>query len=740
MPDDPNQIVGYGFEVTDGASKPLGKIDKAYANVVKTMDETMRKMPKAMSKYSEATREAGEATEDAGKKQEKHTNNLSEAAKALKKDALSLDKLGISWNNLIKILGAVTAGAAIYGLFQLFKGMIVKAYELQKQVARLNEVFHMTKKESAVAAGAIEGMTYRFGWSRDEAVGLTRAMLDLGMKPGKAFKKLAFSFQEIAAATGASGESVAKFGDEVKRVMLLPDISVRKLGAAIKYVADESRISADELMSMTGTISKLVLLSGGASDSVRTDLAASLFGLAGALKDADVNAESFFGTVSEMQMGWISDAGARAAGALATYSSVTAQGLMDLAKANPARLMDELANTATRFSTESEHGRLELKELADAFGMSYVDILKVRDKAAKGQGDFFQQAAGAAKKAATKEKAAADAAAARQAKLEGMANRFRKLWDRISIMIGGKLLRVIEKRLLPPVEKFFKTVTSKEINDTIDKTVTTISDIGSAVKFVGKIVGSVFSFVGNRIALVASIFTNLFGAAFELFSGNTTRAKDLFFEAFDNILEFFTGPFKEGFKSAMGKLWDGLKSGASSVWRWFKEGNKQIWESLKSSAKSVWEWMSTKAKGFVALILSPFTGISEGIQNQLDKLLVWLGKEIAPKLKSIGILGMGDIGAALEGAGTEAAVRVKTRDEVQKREAERKLAEVRSRTSSATTAAAAINFPASMATTSPVVESTLKSIDNSLRDMKNQKVGVGVSPSATKAAYVMANG
>lgn len=546
---DPNSKVGYVFEIKDDASKALGRIESQYTRTVGALDDSMRKFPKVADSMSNFMDKAGKSTEEAGDKQPEAENKFNELRSALSDNALSLDDLGISWNKFIKIAGAVSIGAAIVGIVSFLKSAIEKTLEFRRAILELNEVYHMSGKETAVVSGAVFSLEKRFGQTRDQAVELTRSLLDLGFKPQRGFIDLAKATQEFSAATGIAASGAAKFADEAINVLRLNPQSIRSLGNSIKYVADQSRLSADELAGMLSVIDPLLLRSGKLSETARSDLAASLIGLAGALKDADVDANGLFNTISEIQLGKISDAGTKATSILSILTGKSADFYEELSRDDPAKLIDELANAAARLSTNTEVDRQQLVDLAEGFGISYNEILKLRNKALEGQGDFFQKAAIASKKAAAEEQALADKAAARQAKLDAVFDRIQKVFDRITLAIGGKLLNVIERKILPPTEKWLNALTSKDINEAINTTVEILEVIGGLIKFV----------FGTWIDVGQKWFKSsrdMIGAFSALIHGEPSKAldllKDAFFGSLKGLKALFFDPFDRMTKDVFG--------------------------------------------------------------------------------------------------------------------------------------------------------------------------------------------
>ncbi len=502
--------VGFGFGVDDQASKPLSQIESAYVDLMSSMDKVMKQTSKVMDKYSDKTERVTDVVEKAGKEETKKTTKLGEAGSALKKNIVGVDKLGISWKKFTDILTAVSvvgvvllAITAVVKLVKFFKSFGEEALKLRREVARLNETYAMNAKEARVVTSTLRGLDMRAGRTREEVGQLVKTMLDLAFLPGKGFKKLTRDILDFSSATGISVDSAAKFADQLIHIDRLPTTAVRRLGLGIKYIADITRTTTDELIGFHKTLEPLFKSIPDLSGEAKVKLTSDYLSIKGALDDAGLSAEKAIDGLTLM----LSPAkeGIEALGMFSKALRMDPRDLRALIESDPAKIFDMLSKRAVG----SRQELLQLSYMTKSIGMDFKDLGRIseqvlspeviakatsklkelgvaekeisdlRKKGEEGGIGYFKFQALAAEKTLSLEKGLAEAAAKRQETYEAAMNRLAKVWKDIKLTIGTALIKTIEGTLVPALHGVAKWLEKVKWNVWIPKMVRDLKIFGS---------------------------------------------------------------------------------------------------------------------------------------------------------------------------------------------------------------------------------------------------------------------
>ncbi|MCG8433062.1 MAG: phage tail tape measure protein [Gammaproteobacteria bacterium] len=522
--------LGFAWAVDDQASGPMGQIEKSYLNLMKTMDVVMRQTSKAMKSFNDRTEDVAEAADDAGDSIKKQKGKFGELDDALKRNWLGLDRLGVSWDKFIKLAAAVSVGAAVAGILGFLAKAAQRANEFEKAISRLTEAYAGNARETRQISNAILSLQGRAGATRDEVVSMTRAMLDIGLVPkevektGMSFKDLAAATLDLNAATGLGSEQSAAFVDQLIRINRVPPTNIRGIGAAIKSVADNSKITTDELVAFNKSLEPLLAQLGlGGEDA--TQFTAEMAAVAGVLSDAGISAEKVTSKFGDM-LDETSESGNIAAGQLANFANIGVDSLRQLIAEDPSKLFDLIAKRAGELDpTQLKLYAQALEEAGTGFGRT--ELFQLRRFAQESQ-QSFQDRAKLALEESKRQKRLQDIAARRQSRLEAILSSFQRMWDTMMIQIGGAVLKNVlpplRKHLFPMLERLTKFIRTMDWDKAIGTAVQAIEDVITAVRNV------VESFGGwkNILLVVGAIMSvKTLAAVSQLAGGFLTLSKNV---------------------------------------------------------------------------------------------------------------------------------------------------------------------------------------------------------------------
>lgn len=699
-PGKPEQL-GFGFAVDDEASGPLGDIEKSYVSLMRTMEGFHKKLAASMKGHSDRLGDAGDAAEKAGRKQENETSKLKEADKALRDNIVGLDKFGLSWDKVIKGLTAVSIGAVLIGVVALFKKALDAAVKYRSELAKLNETYALNAQETRVVSSTILSLADRAGRTREEVIKLTESLLELGITP-KSVDKLGISFRDLArdtldlsSAAKVGVETAAQFTDQLIRINRIPANNIRNIGFSIKNIADQTRITADELIQFNKSLEPIFAFMTDDSAEARAKFTQEMAGVAGALSDVGIDATKATSQFAEM-LDETSESGAKALGQLASFTNRSTTELRELIKNDPTAVFDTLAKSAARM--DPSQLRLMARSL-EPLGLNFSELTRLSEEFGQSSSKSFKDRVKEITALDAKDDALAKAAMRRQSRIEGVQTRFQRVWENVMIRIGGaiidNLVGPLTDVVVPMVEKFIKWLGDVDWKKVFQVLFKTMGDIVAAFEAVWPVVKWVFGNIGELIGLVMSNVFTLVEAGIELFSGNWKKAGALVMSIFDNI----------------------------------------------------WDYAKRRFGPLFKIISSPFLKAMEFVQESIDSVLLYIGNEVAPMLGKVAkfIPGGETVVDALRGAGRAAEQRVAQREERIQREQ-----------SPGTTVAQAmqpgapgiqvqspqVNMPTRMTTADPTAQQLLRennALQKEVRDELKMRNRGGGTASIVKNAMVLRN-
>lgn len=483
--------LGFGVEVEDEASKPLGEIEKAYVSLMKNMDMTLRQTSKLMNKFSEQLDDVEDAVDDVSDSHERSVSKFAEMRDALRENIFSLEDLGISWGKMIKFLGAVSVGALVLGVVMFFKRAAQAAIEFRKEVNQLNEVYQMSTRDAVRVQSTVQGLTGTFGRTRDEVLQLTRSMLDIGLTPkaikaaGGAFRDTTKDILAFSSATGVGLGEAAEFADQLIRINKIPIQNIRRTAAGFKAIADNARITSSELISLNKQLEPLFTRMAQGSEKSREEFTLNVAALAGELSELGIDGGKAMGDFDDM-LNRFSESGVEALNRLSAFTGIGTEQLREMIRENPATVFDQVAKSAAKLSPD------QLEFMAQAMkplNLSFAELNRLAERGRKvqlEQADSFVVAAQKAAEKAAKERALQEAA---QKRTEAFTNRLDKLaadWRETMEVSGVQILDNIvmplSEKVIPLLRQLANWTGTKGPRDLIDF----FSAVGGAIATVAK--------------------------------------------------------------------------------------------------------------------------------------------------------------------------------------------------------------------------------------------------------------
>lgn len=458
MADAGTENLGFKVEVEDRASGPLGKIEGAYARLGTEMDQFNKKLAKGMRTQNEAMSEEAESCSESQEATKDKAGRIGEMTNALRKNADSLEEVGVSWDKMIGVLEGITIGAIAAGVIGFLTNAVMKANEFRGEMLKLNEVMELSASQMREVNSVVLGFQGYAGKSREEVAGLARKLLELGQAPGTveelgiSFKQLAKDALDMSAATGISVDSSAELTDQLVRMNMVPANNIRNIAFSIKNVADQTRITADELIGFNKALEPLFAVLSDQTPEARARFTQEMMGIAGVLSNVGIDAGKTTDKFGEM-LDRTSEEGAKSLGQLAQFTGVGTERLRDMIANDPTQVFDRLAKSAARMDTD----QLQLMARSlEPLGMNFADLTRLANEYGAAGKKSFRDSVDEVIRLEAKDKALASAASRRQTRIDAMSARFGRMWDSFTIRVGGKILDKIiiplSDRLIPVLE------------------------------------------------------------------------------------------------------------------------------------------------------------------------------------------------------------------------------------------------------------------------------------------------
>jgi hypothetical protein len=679
--------LGFTVGVVDESSQPLGRIEKAMISLEKTIDNLGKIFSATMKDNSAQMAEVEDQSKKVVKVQSTLVEKFKEVARAAKTKMTDAFK---------SFAGFVTASvtAAFGKLVNFLTQCIEEAEKFTKELTRLNEVYSMTAQDSREVAGTLLGLELRAGKTREEVGDLARAMLNLGLFPevarkvGSSFKELTKFALDFSAATGVSTESSVQLTELLVQQNKIPVHGIRSIGTAIKYVSDTTRISSDELTSFTMSMKPLLTILAAKGPKAQKKFATNMISIAGVLSNLGIDTGDISSKFVDMQ-NEMSESGRTMLWQLAEATDTTEDQLKRLMDANQPEIWDRLGQKLKHMS------KVELQQFAEALkplGYDWVQLTKIQEFAKQNK-SFVAEAEKTAKAAEKERKLAADAAK-RQSALEAQIQRIKKMWRDFMIKIGVRM----SKRIIPLLEKM-TPILEDALDVLDELFVSIDQGEGALGFLLSKWSKSYMKWQENFIDNAWPLFLQGLEAWWDKFIddlahtltselgvGMDEGGKAIWIiikEVFQDILDLHKWiwdkiydsitylPQKLGkmlgidvrqiFSTAAGvfttiwkTLWDGFLATATFVttriekgfWGWIdvvKAVASAIWDVMKWIGKTVSEiWTTLIDKGLVAavtqvamIIKGLITGALDGILDLIDRIIVYITRDIIPTLLKI---------------------------------------------------------------------------------------------------------
>lgn len=293
------------IEVTNKASKGLLKIDKDYGQVEKTMS---RVGGRALD-TSSALDKAGKATEKSFRSHDKtlrtHIDKRMHPRKGLpglqrelnKRYRLSrrrMTELGKSTKALTGLMGqlgiAVSAGAG-------FMASLNAAMDFQDQMQSIRQQMGSTSEARKEYEKLFLSTGARLGAAEDDLAAIAAVAAREQMKAGDSLKEFTDFAIMAGMAFGESAGSVAEWSSMLEKLYGTAPAELKKVGSALEFVSNNSRLTAAEGMAMAESFSSAAQK---LPKDIRRKVLPELFAIGGALAEKAIPADTMVDAFSKM--------------------------------------------------------------------------------------------------------------------------------------------------------------------------------------------------------------------------------------------------------------------------------------------------------------------------------------------------------------------------------------------------------------------------------------------------------
>lgn len=258
----------------------------------KQLKEEMKGLPVINKLFRLNTKEQG-ANENAVAKNNKSKREASQMfagiRKHIGKEVSALEELGISWRSLT----AALAGFAVVGIFV----KLLKNTSEYLQVTReLNREITVTAAQTLMVNKNLDAMVGHLAAGRAEIKAITLQAADMGLlndttaRGTKILRNFTRETLNLAHVTGQSTDAVGDYHWTLGKLYNLGWQNLRNFGSSFKYILDQTRLSASELMQYTEGLKELVWLYPNLGEKGSGKMIRGLQGIAGALKNTGIDA------------------------------------------------------------------------------------------------------------------------------------------------------------------------------------------------------------------------------------------------------------------------------------------------------------------------------------------------------------------------------------------------------------------------------------------------------------------
>jgi len=459
--------------------EPMGEpiIDDAFINEVAQFEEASNRANESIRRRSgvlgKATRLLGKffgiekkvttetkKSDTANQRAAGSLRNLSAAALAasgqlgrmagqVQENALGLEQLGLSWSKVFSVMRKLSIG---YIIMSLAKAGLNAALRIKDMNAQL----YMTIQQSRAVAGVIDQTRQQavaLGLSVDELKGIVQtgvqvAFLNRTVRDGeKVLRDYTKATLETAQATGLSAENIGQLYQRIIGVGAIADVNkLRNIGAGIKFIADQSMLSSQEVLDFTASLEDMFRLSADGMGHTQTEMTGDLQAIAGALSTyikPQTIAEMFTGLQQEIARGVVGPVSR--AWSFATGEAMDA--IQDRFKrGDVVGLMEDF--TQSMVNRTGPQIMSFARTMGNAIGITERELLRLQNF----EPGAIRKMVEAQRKIIAEGKLQADAAAARQ-------NRLTRAWNQAQDALAGlweeqgmRVVDILNKHLIPAIE------------------------------------------------------------------------------------------------------------------------------------------------------------------------------------------------------------------------------------------------------------------------------------------------
>lgn len=303
------------------------------------------------------------------------------------------------------MVGSITA---LYNKVRTVGSKLVSsAVEYENTWVGLGKSMYSSREELGKAYEDLGKLVHYQGLSVEEAKEMVEVGRDFGLT-GNKLVTWAKSSIDYARATGQSEAAVGKLFYRMTRLYNLGDSQLRGIGSAMKYVASQTNISNDELLSFAGSLEGFYRMGPSRSKTATGQMTTDMLALAGAFKEgmgesADKLPEIMKKMMDPYQGRQIATMFAKIMG-----RGVSSEQVLTQLQNDPARLWLAFGKGLTKY------GKNELKRMGplmeEMVGLSVEDMLSLQDMAMRKGDKSLEHLMANARKKYDQQKLAAEAA------------------------------------------------------------------------------------------------------------------------------------------------------------------------------------------------------------------------------------------------------------------------------------------------------------------------------------------
>ncbi len=416
----------------------------------------MKKGFGSLGQMASGQKKAQSATDKGTKSFDMQRTSLGRLHGAVNDNVLGLDQLGLSFSKLEGILRAASVGLILASLLKT-------ALAFERRVRDMNESLSLTPEameevnQSLIRMGEYTGI---LGVGNDRVAEIAKTgvkfqMMNKTVESGvRDLQNYTIATVELARATELGAEAVGDMFNQMTNLYGIGTQGLRNIGAGIKFITDNTIISAQELVSFTNSLTGLMQLLPENTAKSREEIITELQSIAGVYSkflDQSKISEMFTRLSEEVELG--RDELGRVTGAGAFTNQLAS--LMGIDAMSLQKMIDkqDYAGVMTQFTSQlnqiasGPQGALRLKgmvEPLDQLSFTWQELLNVGREMSST--DIAKQIL-AAKLAAQEGESAADAAKNRLDRLtqawKSFQDVFMAFWAEAGMSINEILVGVV---------------------------------------------------------------------------------------------------------------------------------------------------------------------------------------------------------------------------------------------------------------------------------------------------------